>query len=690
MKDKRVKHEGAHGKPAVTSHAPAWRFMVFVPLAMLWLELIFRLATVERFFDIGIVITFFFTVSAAAVVYLLCTLFKTKVNYFVTVGVLAGLSILYAVYLVYYAVFGAHLQLNSVGMAGDAAEFADNIGLPIWYNLIPLLALFLPLVVYIFLGRQAFPARRSPLLLKGLAVVVLVLMYLLSLLTVNLAKVKNPVVHELYSGYSSPTESIPQFGLLTGIRLDLQQLVGGEAEITDDGDGAVSLDPMGGTQKPDPEQPPQQGEQPVDRSPNVIPSLDLAALAESEKDSNIQKMHNDFSKLTPTNKNEYTGKFKDKNLIFIVAEGFSPYAVDKDLTPTLYKLSHEGIQCTNYYTPGWGVSTSDGEYTSLLGLMPATGVRSMEYSADRNMYFSLGNLMKKEGYKTYAYHNHTYSYYGRDKSHPNLGYTYKGIGNGLKLDYSSYYTKHYDTRWPNSDYLMALATEEEYMNDGPFHTYYMTVSGHMLYTFLGNSMSAYHKSKVAHLPYSDEVKAYLACQIELDLMVEELVKTLQKKGIADDTVIVLTADHYPYGLQQNNAPDFYSELAGYDTSSTFEKYKNTLIMWHEGLESIVIDEPTYSIDLLPTLCNLFGLEYDSRLLMGRDFLSDSTPLVCFANRSWVTDIGRYDASTKTFTANEGVSVPEGYAKAVSNIVALKFKYADQILKRDYYDILFGK
>ena len=68
MKDKRVKHEGAHGKPAVTSHAPAWRFMVFVPLAMLWLELIFRLATVERFFDIGIVITFFFTVSAAAVV----------------------------------------------------------------------------------------------------------------------------------------------------------------------------------------------------------------------------------------------------------------------------------------------------------------------------------------------------------------------------------------------------------------------------------------------------------------------------------------------------------------------------------------------------------------------------------------------------------------------------------------------
>lgn len=691
MKDRRAeKRQGAHGKPTVPSKAPAWRFMAFVPLAMLWLELIFRLATVERFFDIGLLLTVLFTLSASAVVYLLCTIFKTHVNYFVTIGVLAGLGVLYTVYLVYYAVFGSHLQLYSVGMAGDAAEFAGNIWTPIWYNLMPMIAMFFPTIVFAVFGRQLLPARRSPLLLKGLAIVVLVLMYLLSLLTVNLVKIKAPIVHELYSGYSTPTESIPEFGLLTGIRLDLKQLIfGTEVDIAPDGDGEVSLDQLGG-QKPKPQEPVKPGEPPVDRSPNVIASLDLAGLAESETDSNLQKMHSYFSKVTPTNKNEYTGKFEGKNLIFIVAEGFSPYAVDKDLTPTLYKLSHEGIQCTNYYTPGWGVSTSDGEYTSLLGLMPATGVRSMEYSADRNMYFSLGNLMKKEGYKTYAYHNHTYSYYGRDKSHPNLGYTYKGIGNGLKLDYSSYYTKPTTTRWPNSDYLMALATEEEYMNDGPFHTYYMTVSGHMLYTFMGNSMSSYHKSKVAHLPYSDEVKAYLACQIELDLMVEELVTTLQEKGIADDTVIVLTADHYPYGLQQNNAPDYYSELAGYDTSSTFEKYKNTLIMWHEGLESIVIDEPTYSIDLLPTLCNLFGLEYDSRLLMGRDFLSDSTPLVCFSNRSWMTDLGRYDASSKTFTPNAGVTVPEDYAKTVSNIVSLKFKYADQILKRDYYNVLFGK
>ena len=311
------------------------------------------------------------------------------------------------------------------------------------------------------------------------------------------------------------------------------------------------------------------------------------------------------------------------------------------------------------------------------------------------MYFALGNQLKKEGYNTYAYHNHTYTYYDRDASHPNLGYTYKGIGNGLKLDYSDYSPgKNTQTRWPNSDYLMAKATADEYMTDEPFHTYYLTVSGHMLYTFMGNSMSAYHKSKVADLPYSDEVKAYLACQIELDLMVAELINKLEEKGLAEDTVIVVTADHYPYGLQQSGEPDFYSELAGKEMTSNFDKYRNTLIMWHKGIESIVIDEPVYSLDLLPTLSNLFGLDYDSRLMMGRDFLSTSPALVCFSDRSWKTEYGQYDAKSKTFTLFEGQNWTEEnkktYVDAVNTVVRRKFDFSNLILKEDYYNILFGK
>ncbi len=667
----------------VSSKAPLWHFLVFLPLAILWIEWVFRASTVDRFFGGGLGFILGFTLAAAALLAVLCTLFKTKVNRVIVIVLLAALATVYSSQIVYYGVFNTYYILYSLGRAAQVAQFWKDTLLSIWRNLFAIVCTYLPMVVYIMFGKRWFPARRTPGLVKGALLVVMVAFHLVTMLLALCFRNGDTSPAALYTKQFAVEESVDQFGLLTTVRLDLKYMLFGTA-VDDDPDLPSSL-PV----EPDPEPEPT----PVVYGDNVIDSLDFNALAEAESDKNIKKMHQYFASITPTKENEFTGKFKGKNLIFIVAEGFSPYAVDKELTPTLYKLSHEGIQCTNYYTPGWGVSTSDGEYTSLLGLMPATGVHSMEYSADRNMYFSLGNRLKSQGYNTFAFHNHTYTYYGRHKSHPNLGYAYQGIGNGMQLDYSSYYPNKPDTktRWPNSDYLMALATEESYMNSQPFHTYYLTVSGHMLYTFMGNSMSSYHKDKVAELQYkSEQVKAYLACQIELDLMLQELVETLQEKGIADDTVIVLTADHYPYGLQMPNETDYYSELAGYDTSSTFEKYRNTLIMWHEGLESIVIDDPVYSIDLLPTLSNLFGIDYDSRLLMGRDFFSDSTPLVCFSNRSWITDKGRYDSSTKTFTPNEGVTVNDDYVKTVSSIVSRKFTYADLILKKDYYDIVLGK
>src|SRR5690606_21283221 len=123
-------------------------------------------------------------------------------------------------------------------------------------------------------------------------------------------------------------------------------------------------------------------------------------------------------------KNEYTGMFKGKNLILITAEGFSPYAVHKELTPTLYMMQENGFKFTDFYTPLWGVSTSDGEYVACTGLLPKEGVWSFYKSAKNYMPFCMGNQLKSVGYNTYAYHNHYYDYYFRNESHPNMGYIY--------------------------------------------------------------------------------------------------------------------------------------------------------------------------------------------------------------------------------------------------------------------------
>ena len=174
----------------------------------------------------------------------------------------------------------------------------------------------------------------------------------------------------------------------------------------------------------------------------------------------------------------------------------------------------------NFYNPLWWVSTSDGEYAATTSLIPKSGVWSMAQSAGNSMYFAMGNQLRREGYATRAYHNHTYSYYHRDQSHPNLGYDYKGLGNGLKV------TKV----WPESDLEMMEVTGQEYIGSEPFHTYYMTVSGHLNYTFMGNTMSSRHRDAVAHLDMSEGPRAYLACQMELDLALESLLTQLEEAG----------------------------------------------------------------------------------------------------------------------------------------------------------------
>ena len=92
--------------------------------------------------------------------------------------------------------------------------------------------------------------------------------------------------------------------------------------------------------------------------------------------------------------------------------------------------------------------------------------------------------------------------------------------------------------------------------------------------------------------------------------------------MADDTVSVLSADHYPYGIIENGV-DYYNELTGLnDSESDISRYKNTLIMWGgDGAETVVVDTPCSSIDIVHPLLDFFAVEYVSRLYSGRDIFA---------------------------------------------------------------------
>ena len=419
-----------------------------------------------------------------------------------------------------------------------------------------------------------------------------------------------------------------------------------------------------------------------------VASVDFAALAGAG--GNCADIDAYVSTLTPSSQNVYTGSFAGKNLILICAEAFSGFLIDPELTPTLYRLSTNGINFNDYYQQSIA-GTTGGEYQLLFGLIPTSGGSSIKEITQNGTHTNMGALLNDKGYFGMAFHNSDYTFYGRHETHTKLGYSggYMGVGNGLEDLISPV--------WPASDLELMQETLPMYIDKQPFNAYYMTVSGHSLYTFDRNAMSRENKEAVDswcaknNLSYSEPVCAYIAANLELEKAMDYLVKTLEEEGIADDTVICIAPDHFPYGLDSDaalgNMP-YLSELYGYPVNTYEERDRSRAIIWCGALEDnepIIVDTPTSSVDILPTLCNLFGVEWDSRLYVGRDVLSDALPLVFFGNYDWKTDLGYYSSSRGIFTPiDEDTVIPEDYVNQISSIVRNRMTFSKSVLSHDYY------
>jgi phosphoglycerol transferase MdoB-like AlkP superfamily enzyme len=650
-----------------------FRLFIFFPAAVFFMELVVRVTCYGFAFDRGLLYVLLFSAVIGLVAAVLSSIWPRRANRVISLVLSFLLTLVFCVQTVYFTIFDTFFTLFSMTGAGDAiGEFWPVAMDGIRRAAVPLLLLLLPLIVLIIFGRRLTPARRPGGKAFIAAIVLAAALQLggIALLRSGTGGIMSDAA--VYYGPFSPVLTVPRFGVLTTLRLDIGYLINADTPV----DAGPDLTPD--IPKPSPSGVTPASEAPEETAPSYgsnILEIDFDALIAEEKDKQLLAMHQYFSSVKPTPQNEYTGLFEGYNLVWIVAEAFSSLALDETRTPTLYKLANEGLVFENFYNPVWGVSTSDGEYVATTGLIPKSGVWSYYRSADKYMPFGFGNMFNDLGYESRAYHNNTYTYYKRHLSYPNMGYVYKAVGNGLEL------TK----QWPQSDVEMVAASLPDFIGADKFLTYYMTVSGHMNYTFTGNMMAYRHKDAVADLPYSEPARAYIACQMEFDAAVQLLIDELQKVGKLEKTVIVISGDHYPYGLEHSQM----EELNGGPIEKNFELFRSTLILWNSEMETVHVDKYCSSLDIMPTLANLFALPYDSRLVMGRDILSDADPLVIFSNRSFITGLGRYNAKTDTFTKNEGAVVPEHYARDTLGIVNNKFKYAAAILDHDYYKVVLG-
>ena len=663
---------------------------IFFPLALLYHELLLRaFDTQNAFFRGTLVMVVLFSIATGLLLSLLVNLLHNRRLAQVLMLVVTALwTLLLCVEYCCRSYFKSYFSVGFIcTMTGNVVTgFGSTIPGIVAQRLPFIIAALLPLALCILLRKRIVTEHRmskwSLLFVTAISVIFL-------LIGEGLARWGT--YGDSYTYNFQTDAAVSQFGLHTAVRL--------EAEYALFGTPQPKLELP--TQEDEPDDPPA-ATTPVEYGYNAL-DIDFQALADSASDSTLRTMAQYFGSLTPSKKNEYTGLFQGKNLVLITAEAFSPWFISRELTPTLYKLTHEGFVCENYYQPGWGQSTTGGEYAVMTGLLPTWVGSNVSFyaSANDDMPFALGNQLRALGYRTGAYHDNIYNYYNRDKTHPNLGYDYQGVGNGL--------TVTEDGSWPYSDLEMVQNTIGDYIDgyvsDGtPFHVYYMTVSGHGSYGW-GHAMAAKNRAKAqaAYPNASTQVQSYVAANLELENALTYLLEQLEAAGIAEDTVICMSADHYPYLLAEPET-DYYNELRGVvDSERDTERYRNALVLWCGGMENAVtVTEPCSAVDIVPTLSNLFGLEYDSRLLSGRDVLdkdynagsaSGSIPLVILptsSGNSWATAAGVFEASTRTFNARPGVTVEEDYVSRVNNIVALQYNYAQQLIARDYYRVALGR
>lgn len=606
-----------------------------------------------------------FTLSAALLVTLVLS-FLRKGRFGVEILLTAVLTLLYGSQIVYHFIFGT---LYSVAMVSQSGEAMTNF----WRELLAamgdhfpwLVALLVPLALRIFLRK----GLKGELRAKGRIVLLALAVALFALTRAGIRQTGTEMFSDedyYHSGEIATNQNVQRFGLLTTIRLELTRHA-----KTEEQDYYIPEETQG-------ENPAQE---PAEVKYNVM-DIDFDALNALTEDKKLLAINDYCSKVTGTNQNEYTGMLKDYNLIVMCAESFSPAAIDKDLTPNLYKLTQQGIIFNNYYNT-FPNTTTDGEYALMQGLYPDAG-RSKAVSslyASRNSYlpFTLGNAFQSQrGVESFGYHNYRGSYYGRSESHPNMGYTMKFAGDGMT----------FTTNWPASDLEMMEQSVEDYIGKEPFHAYYMTFSGHYKYDTGTNEMAKRNWDQVKDLPYSSNaIKAYLSCNIEFDKAIGYLMERLEQAGVADRTAIVIAGDHFPYGLKDSE----YAELIGHDIDG-FSKFKSTLIFWVGGLEkNIVVDEYCCNVDVLPTILNLWGFEYDSRLLAGTDVFSDGTHAAVLVDKSFLTDKVWFNASTGEIRYQVPESeIPEGYVENMNQLIATRFSISADILNTAYYNFVFDK
>ena len=384
--------------------------------------------------------------------------------------------------------------------------------------------------------------------------------------------------------------------------------------------------------------------------------------------------------------NEYTGIFKNKNVIFLQLEGLDSWLLTEKDTPNLYNLMNSSFNFTNHFSYyNGGGSTFNSEFAVNTGYITPLSYNQNAYTFNKNLFnYSMANMFKDAGYLVNAFHMNSKEFYSRGINYSNWGFdNYYGLKDMVNYNDNSYML---DTELINNDTFYDLM----FHSDKRFVDYIITYSPHMPFnqskgvcklildkekeTSLDSEKS---EESIQQVELTEEECARLQAN-ETDKMIGLLIQALRDNNLYDNTVLVVFTDHYLYTL---------------DDMTILDKYKKTdnnlinhtpFFIWSSNIKMKEIKEVTSQLSILPTVLNLFGIDYNSNYYIGTDALSnDYKGIVLFSDASWYD--GNVYVDGGMVTNNQHISSEDLERK--NSYIDYIIKKNDLVLKYDYFKIL---
>ena len=399
----------------------------------------------------------------------------------------------------------------------------------------------------------------------------------------------------------------------------------------------------------------------------------------NESNKNYKKLSNYFISQSITDKNDFTGIFKDKNLIVIMMESTTNIVLDERYFPNMHKLYTEGWSWENSFSPRNSCSTGNNEMSGMTSLYTINNSCTANIYKNNKYPEALLNLFVNAGYTTSSYHNYTEQYYARKTYHPNMGSQHFYGVQELGIQYSNVYQE-----WPSDVELVDKVLEITEKQD-KYAVWITSVSAHQPYT-QSSTLGDKHLDLFKDSGYNTSLKRYMSKLYEFDLAIGELLKGLEQQGKLDNTVIVLYSDHYPYGLTTSTLNSYFD----YDVTKNLEVDRTPFIIYNSTVTPQIYKEYTSYMNITPTVANLFDLKYDPRLYAGTDLLSKTYDgRVYFADGSWKDSKAFYNASTgKIVYNNSNDTYTAEEIKKINTTIKNKISMSNLAIKTNYFNYLY--